>query len=78
MAAQPALAAPDFADVYQEQLLGVWRYVRSRVSDYHEAQDITGEVFTRAWRSWPGFDPQRGAVGAVPLSGLHLSDPALS
>ena len=64
MAAQPALAAPDFADVYQEQLLGVWRYVRSRVSDYHEAQDITGEVFTRAWRSWPGFDPQRGAVGA--------------
>lgn len=64
MTAQPALAAPDFADVYQEQLLGVWRYVRSRVSDYHEAQDVTGEVFTRAWRSWSGFDPERGAVGA--------------
>lgn len=64
MAAHPAVAAPDFADVYEEQLVGVWRYVRSRVSGYHEAQDVTGEVFTRAWRSWPGFDSQRGAVGA--------------
>ncbi|HKW58233.1 MAG TPA: sigma-70 family RNA polymerase sigma factor [Candidatus Dormibacteraeota bacterium] len=62
--AQTAVAAPDFADVYREHLLGVWRYVRSQVPDYHDAQDVTGEVFTRAWRSWPGFDPQRGAVGA--------------
>ena len=62
--AQYSVAAPDFADVYQEHLLGVWRFVRSQVPDYHEAQDVTGDVFTRAWRSWPGFDPRRGAVGA--------------
>jgi hypothetical protein len=31
---------PDFADVYREQLLPVWRYVRSRVPDRHEAEDV--------------------------------------
>jgi RNA polymerase sigma factor (sigma-70 family) len=59
--AQPA-GATDFADVYQDHLASVWRYVRSRVWDYHESQDVTAEVFTRAWRSWPGYDPRRGAV----------------
>jgi RNA polymerase sigma factor (sigma-70 family) len=52
----------DFADVYQTQLVAVWRYVRSRVSDHHEAQDVTSEVFTRAWRTWGRFDPDRGEV----------------
>ena len=59
--AQPG-AATDFADVYQDHLASVWRYVRSRVWHYHEAQDVTAEVFTRAWRSWPGYNPSRGAV----------------
>ena len=54
--------APDFADVYREQLLPVWRYVRSRVPDRHEAEDVTSEVFARAWRSWGSFDAGRGAV----------------
>jgi len=53
---------PDFADVYREQLLPVWRYVRSRVPDRHEAEDVTSEVFARAWRSWGSFDAGRGAV----------------
>ena len=54
--------APDFADVYSEQLVRVWRYVRSRVPDRHEAEDLTSEVFARAWRSWGGFEPSRGDV----------------
>jgi RNA polymerase sigma-70 factor, ECF subfamily len=53
---------PDFADVYREQLVPVWRYVRSRIRDHHEAQDVTSEVFARAWRSWGGYDPGRGDV----------------
>jgi RNA polymerase sigma-70 factor, ECF subfamily len=59
--AEPA-GATDFADVYQDHLASVWRYVRSRVWDYHESQDVTAEVFTRAWRSWPSYNPSRGAV----------------
>jgi RNA polymerase sigma factor (sigma-70 family) len=57
-----AAAGADFAEVYQEQLAPVWRYVRSRIWSYHDAQDVTAEVFTRAWRSWPRYDPRRGGV----------------
>jgi RNA polymerase sigma factor (sigma-70 family) len=57
-----AAAGTDFADVYQEQLAPVWRYVRSRIWSYHDAQDVTAEVFARAWRSWPSYDPSRGGV----------------
>jgi RNA polymerase sigma-70 factor (ECF subfamily) len=54
--------APDFADVYQDHLAAVWRYVRSRVWSHHDSQDVTAEVFTRAWRSWPGYNPRKGPV----------------
>lgn len=57
-----AVSAPDFADVYAEHLDRVWRFVRARVPDHHEAHDITSDVFVRAWRSWDRFDPARGAV----------------
>ncbi len=54
----------DFADVYSEHFVLIWRFVHSRVRDYHEAQDVTSDVFVRAWRAWPRFDPKRGRVGA--------------
>jgi RNA polymerase sigma factor (sigma-70 family) len=52
----------DFVQVYQTQLAPVWRYVRSRIPDRHEAEDVTSEVFARAWRSWGSFDADRGKV----------------
>src|SRR3989475_3927446 len=52
----------DFVQAYQAQLAPVWRYVRSRIPNRHEAEDVTSEVFARAWRSWGSFDAQRGAV----------------
>ena len=52
----------DFVAVYQAQLGPVWRYVRSRVPNRHEAEDVTSDVFSRAWRSWGRFDPGRGSV----------------
>jgi RNA polymerase sigma-70 factor (ECF subfamily) len=52
----------DFVQVYQVQLAPVWRYVRSRIPDRHEAEDVTSEVFARAWRSWGSFDADRGKV----------------
>jgi RNA polymerase sigma factor (sigma-70 family) len=55
-------AETNFAEVYQEQLAPVWRYVRSRIWSYHDAQDVTAEVFARAWRSWPSYNPRRGGV----------------
>ena len=52
----------DFVAVYQSQLTPVWRYVRSRIPARHEAEDVTSEVFARAWRSWGRFDANRGDV----------------
>jgi RNA polymerase sigma factor (sigma-70 family) len=52
----------DFVQVYQAQLAPVWRYVRSRIQSRPEAEDVTSEVFARAWRSWGSFDPNRGGV----------------
>lgn len=60
--AERSEAGEDFADVYQEQIAPVWRYVRSRIWSYHDAQDVTAEVFARAWRSWPNYNPRRGAA----------------
>jgi RNA polymerase sigma-70 factor (ECF subfamily) len=54
--------SPDFVDVYQAHLTGVWRYVRSRIPVTHDAEDVTSEVFARAWRSWGRFDANRGDV----------------
>src|SRR5438132_561389 len=54
--------APDFVQVYQDQLVPVWRYVRSRIPNHQEAEDVTSEVFARAWKSWGRFDPGRGAA----------------
>lgn len=53
-----------FTGVYEQSLQPIWCFVRSRVPDPQEAQDITGEVFARAWEAWPSFDPSRGSVTA--------------
>lgn len=62
MSATTTATAVDFADVYTDNLDKVWRFVRARVPDHHEAHDVTSDVFVRAWRSWDRFDPGRGAV----------------
>lgn len=53
---------PTFATVYDEHVSAVWRFLRARVGDHHLAQDLTSEVFMRAWRSWERFDHARGSV----------------
>lgn len=50
----------EFLELYEAYVEPVWRYVRSRVPDHHDAQDVTSDAFARAWRSWPRFDPGRG------------------
>jgi RNA polymerase sigma factor (sigma-70 family) len=62
-AVEAVVSAPEFGEVYRQQLVPVWRYVRSRVPDHHLAEDLTSEVFARAWRSWPSFDQRQGQVG---------------
>lgn len=57
-------ARPEFVDVYDDHVGPLWRYVRSRVPDPYAAEDLTAEVFSRAWKGWGRFDPQRGNAAA--------------
>jgi RNA polymerase sigma-70 factor, ECF subfamily len=54
------VASAAFADVYEELLPAVWRFVSSRVPERSDAEDLTSEVFTRALESWARYDPSRG------------------
>jgi RNA polymerase sigma factor (sigma-70 family) len=54
----------DFVEVYERQLAPVWRYVRARVPDDHEAEELTSEVFYRAYRDRRRYDASRGTAGA--------------
>ena len=54
----------DFGQLYEQHLAPVWRYVRARVPDHAEAEDLTSEVFARAVRGWARYDTTKGTVGA--------------
>jgi RNA polymerase sigma factor (sigma-70 family) len=56
--------AEDFDEVYEEQLVPVWRYVRARIPQHADAEDVTSEVFVRAVRAWDRYDARRGPAGA--------------
>lgn len=62
MSVTATAASVDFADVYGDNLDKVWRFVRARIRDDHDAHDVTADVFVRAWRSWDRYDPDRGPV----------------
>lgn len=59
-----AVESLPFSAVYAEHVPAVWRYVRCRIPDHHEAQDVTSDVFVRALNRWETYDPARGSVAA--------------
>jgi RNA polymerase sigma factor (sigma-70 family) len=52
----------DFADVYDEQLDGVYAFLAYRLGSREDAEDLAQLTFERAWRSWSSFDPSRASV----------------
>jgi len=51
----------DFALLFREHYPRVYRYVRYRVDDDLIAEDLTSEIFERAYRYKNSFHPERGA-----------------
>ena len=47
--------AEAFGVLYEIHAPGVFRYLFSHLEDRLDAEDLTGEVFLRAWRALPGF-----------------------
>jgi RNA polymerase sigma-70 factor (ECF subfamily) len=55
---------PAFAEIYESTLPAVWRFVRSRVAERDQAEDLTSEVYVRALAAWDRFDATRGSPTA--------------
>src|SRR5205085_9138715 len=61
-AAQPAanreaapLATTQFANLYERQVARIYRFVFSHVGNREDAEDITSQVFIRAYKSLDAF-----------------------
>ena len=46
-----------FGDLYEQHLDAIYRYLYYRVSDQHEAEDLTEMVFLKAWQALPRYRP---------------------
>ena len=51
----------DFAQLFRDHYRQVYRYVCYRIDDDAVAEDLTAEIFERAYRARDKFDPSRGA-----------------
>ncbi len=58
---EAGLSKDDFTCLYQGQLRRVFNYVRYRL-DAREAEDVTADIFSRAWASRRSYDPTKGAL----------------
>lgn len=50
--------ADAFADLYRANVQAIYRYIYHRVNDVHLAEDLTGDVFTRALKSMATYRDQ--------------------
>jgi len=58
------LARPSFAAVAESELDAVHRYLLFLTGNRTVAEDLTGETFEKAFRSWRKFDSRRGTPRA--------------
>jgi RNA polymerase sigma factor (sigma-70 family) len=52
---------PGFAEIVQEELDAVYRYLVYLTGDRSAAEDLAAETFEKAFRTWRRFDPRRGS-----------------
>jgi RNA polymerase sigma factor (sigma-70 family) len=55
---------PSFASIAESELDAVHRYLLFLTGNRTVAEDLTGETFEKAFRSWRRFDPRRGTPRA--------------
>ncbi len=49
-------------EIYKQYYDKVYRYVRSKVSDPHETEDLAASVFAKVCQNLSGFDGQKASV----------------
>ncbi len=50
--------AEAFGELYEQHAPSIFRYVYAHVDNRLDAEDLTEEVFFRAWRALPGYEDQ--------------------
>lgn len=50
---------PDFLEVYARWVSPIYRYFRSHVGEDPLAEDLTSQLFLKAYQAWPRFEPKR-------------------
>jgi RNA polymerase sigma-70 factor (ECF subfamily) len=63
LAGEAGLSKDDFTYLYRGQLRRVFNYVRYRL-DAREAEDVTADIFSRAWACRRSYDPAKGTPSA--------------
>jgi RNA polymerase sigma factor (sigma-70 family) len=53
---------PDFSDIYEEHVWGVYGFFAYRLPSQSDAEDLTQLTFERALRAWNRYDEHRGSV----------------
>jgi RNA polymerase sigma-70 factor (ECF subfamily) len=59
---RPIAHAPSFTEVAEQHLDDVYRYLLVFTRDPTLAEDLAGETFERAFRTWRQFDPRRASA----------------
>jgi RNA polymerase sigma-70 factor (ECF subfamily) len=54
----------DFDDLYGQHFRAIYAFVAYRVGNRTAAEDITAQVFEKAWKSLGSYDPDRGSVSS--------------
>jgi RNA polymerase sigma-70 factor (ECF subfamily) len=57
---------PPFEELYRDFLNRIYAYVRAQVGSQADAEDVTSQVFIKAWEAYPRYQQQ----GATPASWL--------
>jgi RNA polymerase sigma-70 factor (ECF subfamily) len=57
----PIVEASVFTELYQAHLEAVFNYCLFRVSNRAVAEDLTADIFERAWRTRQRYQPERAA-----------------
>ncbi len=56
--------ADAFGELYLLHLDAIYRYIRYRVGDASDAEDLTEQVFLNAWKALPGYKRRRGSFAS--------------
>jgi RNA polymerase sigma-70 factor (ECF subfamily) len=59
-------AKPPFEELYRDFVNRIYAYVRTRVGSATDAEDVTAQVFIKAYEAYPRYEP----VGATPAAWL--------